>query len=115
MNTGFLAGSKFFCFSLDTRRRPGQGCYSQGNPPYYAYPRGRPITDYIDTVGAVLLRDGGFSEATGVVDGIPEINLYMIIIHHSFINEAYIVKRRSLMLMDNSHNLKILIDIVPFH
>ena len=47
--------------------------------------------------------------------GIPEINLYMIIIHHSFINEAYIVKRRSLMLMENSHNLKILIDIVPFH
>ena len=41
----------------------------QGNPPNHAYPRGRPVTDYIDTVGAILLRDGGFSEATGVVSG----------------------------------------------
>ena len=102
-------------WNCQTNRRPRQGCYSQGNPPYHAYPRRRPVTDYIDTVGAVLLRNGGFSEATGVVRGTPATNLRMITIHHFFINETYIVKRRSLMLIENSYNLKILISIVPFH
>ena len=31
-------------------RRFRQGGYSKGNPPHPAYPRGRPVTDNIDTV-----------------------------------------------------------------
>lgn len=49
MNTGFLAGSKFFCFSLDTRRRPRARGHSKGNSPNHAYPRRRPDADNIDT------------------------------------------------------------------
>lgn len=57
---------KFFYVLLDTRGRPGPGGNSQGDPPYYAYPRGRPVTDNVAMVGAILFRDAGFVKKDGV-------------------------------------------------
>ena len=34
----------------------GPGGHPKGNSPNYAYPGGRPVTEHIGTVGAVLLR-----------------------------------------------------------
>ena len=34
--------------------------------PHHAYPRGRPVTDNIGTVGEILLRDGRFGETERV-------------------------------------------------
>ena len=47
-------------------RRSGESCHTQGDPPHHAYPRGRPATYDIDTVGSVLLRYGRFSQTAGV-------------------------------------------------
>ena len=38
----------------------------QGNPPHPANPRGRPVTDNIGTVGAVLRSDGCFGQTEWV-------------------------------------------------
>lgn len=38
---------------------PGPGGHSQGDPPHYAHPRGRPVTDDIGTVAAFQLRHAG--------------------------------------------------------
>ena len=46
-------------------RRPGAGGDPQGDPPHHAYPRGRPVTDNIGTVGAILLCDAGAGEKMG--------------------------------------------------
>ena len=51
---------------LDTKGRPWTGCDSQGNPPHHAYSRGRPVTDDIEAVGTVLLRDDRLVETSGV-------------------------------------------------
>lgn len=42
MNTGFLAGSKFFCFSLDTRRRPRTCGHTERNQKNNENKGGRP-------------------------------------------------------------------------
>ena len=47
-------------------RRSGPGGDPQGDPPHYAYSRGRPVTDNVATVGAVLLRDDGYGKTDGV-------------------------------------------------
>ena len=39
-------------------RRPRPRGHPQGDPPHHAHPRGRPVTDNIGTVGAVLRSDG---------------------------------------------------------
>ena len=39
-------------------RRPWPRGHPQGDPPHHAHPRGRPVTDNIGTVGAVLRSDG---------------------------------------------------------
>ena len=46
--------------------RPWTGRYPQGNPPHPPYPRGRPVADSIDTVGAVLCRNGRFGQTKWV-------------------------------------------------
>lgn len=46
--------------------RPGPGGNPEGDSPDNAYSRGRPVTDNVGAVGAVLRRDGGFGEADGV-------------------------------------------------
>ena len=40
-------------------RRPGPCGHPQGDPPDYAYPRGRPVADNIGTVAAFQLRHAG--------------------------------------------------------
>lgn len=49
----------YFCLSLDTLRRPGPCRHSQGNPPHPPHPRGRPVTENMDTVGTILLLPPG--------------------------------------------------------
>ena len=46
-------------------RRPRPRRYSQGNPKNHAYPRGRPVTDDIVTVGKILLRHAGSVKKMG--------------------------------------------------
>lgn len=46
-------------------RRPRPRRYSQGNPKNHAYPRGRPVTDNIGTVGKILLRYVGSVKKMG--------------------------------------------------
>ena len=46
-------------------RRPWPCGHSQGDPPHHAHPRGRPVTDNIGTVGAILLCDAGAGEKMG--------------------------------------------------
>lgn len=46
-------------------RRPRSRRYSQGNPKNHAYPRGRPVTDDIVTVGEILLRHAGSVKKMG--------------------------------------------------
>ena len=64
---------KIFLNLLDTMGRPGPGGHSQGDPPYDAYPRGRPVIDDIATVGEVLLRDDGYGKTDGVGRYIGEL------------------------------------------
>ena len=52
-------------------RRPGPGGDPQGNPTYYAYSGGRPVTDNIGMVGKVLLWDDGFVKK-------DRVELYMV-------------------------------------
>ena len=47
-------------------RRSGKNCHSERDPSHSAYPRGRPVTDNIGTVGGVLLRDGRFGQTARV-------------------------------------------------
>ena len=46
-------------------RRPRAGGDPQGDPPHHAYPRGRPVTDNIGTVGEILLRHAGSVKKMG--------------------------------------------------
>ena len=43
-----------------THRRPWPRRHPQRDPPHSAYPRGRPVADDVDMVGAILLRNAGF-------------------------------------------------------
>lgn len=47
-------------------RRPRPRGHPQGDPPHHAYPRGRPVTDNIGTVGEILLCDGRFGQTARV-------------------------------------------------
>ena len=47
-------------------RRPRQGSHTKGDTPHNAYPRRRPVTDDIDTVGEILLRHAGAGETAGL-------------------------------------------------
>ena len=40
-------------------RRSGPSGHPQGDPPHHAHPGGRPVTDNMDMVGDVLLRNAG--------------------------------------------------------
>ena len=52
--------------NCQTDRRPWPRCHSQGDPPHHENPRGRPVTDSIDTVGKVLLCNGRSGETERV-------------------------------------------------
>ena len=47
-------------------RRPRPRGHPQGDPPHHAYPRGRPVTDNIGTVGTILLCYGRFDQTARV-------------------------------------------------
>ena len=57
----------YFCLSLDTLRRPGSCRHSQGNPPHPPHPRGRPVTEIMDTVGSLLRLPPGSRQTPRVV------------------------------------------------
>ena len=50
-----------------TDRRSGAGGYTQGDTQDDAHQGGRPVTDYIDTVGNILLRHARFSQTPRLV------------------------------------------------
>ena len=57
----------YFCLSLDTLRRFRPRGHPQGNPPHPPHPRGRPVTEIMDTVGTILLLFAGSRQAPRVV------------------------------------------------
>ncbi len=64
---GFLGHHKNFLHLFDTIRRPRSYCDPERNPPHPPHPRGRPVTDNMETVADFLLRYGRFSQTQRVV------------------------------------------------
>lgn len=58
---------KNFLHLLDIIRRFRQGRYPEGNTQNYAYSRGRPVADNVDTERKILFWYVGFSQAQRLV------------------------------------------------